>query len=324
MIDQIEPVRTRRPLLVDEPASIDGVMAREGKAALGTLGYFLEHPRRAARALATDPFEAWTTFWDRRAQAREMRVSVNYRYDAADDWEQLLHDSLGVSWPCSATSEFWTLWAAVTGPLKAQGIRLGPASFSSWNDGDAGLVRAIWCLVRHLRPTNVVETGVARGMTSRMILEALERNAREGTADGRLWSIDLPPLDPVWHADVRMAVGERFPHRWTYIRGSSRRRLPALLARLGEIDLFVHDSLHSERNVRFEADRAWSVLRPGGALVIDDIDSNRGFRSFRETFSGHRSLVCESEPADPDPRRYNNKGLFGIILKTPTAPVGQH
>jgi hypothetical protein len=88
-----------------------------------------------------------------------------------------------------------------------------------------------------------------------------------------------------------------------------------LLSRLGRIDLFVHDSRHSEHNVRFELDRAWPALRRGGALVVDDIDSNWGFRSFSETFSGHRSLVCQAEPLHPDLRRFDGKGLFGIIYK---------
>jgi hypothetical protein len=43
------------------------------------------------------------------------------------------------------------------------------ASFQFWNDGDAGLARAIWCLTRHLMPKKVVETGVAHGVTSRHI-----------------------------------------------------------------------------------------------------------------------------------------------------------
>jgi hypothetical protein len=51
----------------------------------------------------------------------------------------------------------------------------------------------------------------------------------------------------------------RRQQRWTYIHGLSRQRLPGLLSELGQIDLFVHDSLHSERNVRVpvpEATRA--------------------------------------------------------------------
>jgi hypothetical protein len=99
------------------------------------------------------------------------------------------------------------------------------------------------------------------------------------------------------------------------MKGLSRRRLPGLLSQLGQIDLFIHDSLHTERNVRFELDQAWKVLKAGGALVIDDIDMNWGFDSFTKTFSGYQSMICEAEPLHPDTRRFNKKGLFGIILK---------
>jgi len=61
------------------------------------------------------------------------------------------------------------------------GHRLGPESYFGWNDGDPELVRAIWCLIRHLNPAVVVETGVARGFTTRLILEALERNGWGGS-----------------------------------------------------------------------------------------------------------------------------------------------
>ena len=100
-------------------------------------------------------------------------------------------------------------------------------------------------------------------------------------------------------------------------RGSSLRRLPGLLAKLGQIDMFIHDSLHSERNVRFELDRVWPMLRPGEAIVVDDIDANDGFHSFNRDFPGHPSFVCEAEPLHEDPRRFNKKGLFGVILKMP-------
>jgi len=166
----------------------------------------------------------------------------------------------------------------------------------------------------HLKCETVVETGVAHGVTSRIILEAMIRNGR-----GHLWSIDLPPLDRALREQVGVAVDPVMRDRWTYISGSSRRRLPGLLSRLGRIDLFVHDSLHSERNVRFELDRAWPVLRPEGALVVDDIDANWGFHTFNETFAGNPHLVCEAEPLRPDHRRFNKKGLFGIVLKRPDA-----
>jgi hypothetical protein len=66
-------------------------------------------------------------------------------------------------------------------------------------------------------------------------------------------------------------------------------------------------------------DRAWAILRLGGAIVVDDIDANWGFKSFVLAVSGYRSLICEAEPLRPDLRRFNKKGLFGITLKEPTA-----
>jgi hypothetical protein len=276
------------------------------------LRYLLKHPLSLVD-LAADPLQVLTNIGDIYVAQREQR-RPQCRYESDESWERRLHDFLGVPWPCHLTPEFWDIWSEVIKELEAKGIKAGPESFGSWNDGDAGLARAIWCLVRHLKPNKIVETGVAHGVTSRFILEALNRN---GT--GYLWSIDLPPIEKDWQKQVAVAVGDRFADRWSYIKGSSRRQLPKLFTRLGQIDLFVHDSLHSERNVRFELDRAWVALRPGGALVVDDIDANWGFRSFTQAFSGQQSMICEAEPLRPDLRRFNGKGLFGIILKEPTA-----
>src|ERR1700722_5287922 len=274
------------------------------------LRYLLKHPLAAADLVA-DPIETWTRIRDEYVGARELR-GTHCSYESDSNWERWLHERLGVPWPCPFTAEFHTLWAEVIAELESKGIKPGPESFVAWNDGDAGFVRAIWCLTRHLRPKNVVETGVAHGVTSRFILEALERNGA-----GHLSSIDLPPIENVWREQVGAAVSERHRKNWTYIKGSSRVRLPKLLSTLGEIDMFVHDSIHSERNVRFEMDRVWAKLRGGGAIVVDDVDANWGFRSFGEGFSGHRSIVCDAEPIRPDLRRFNNKGLFGIVVKEP-------
>jgi hypothetical protein len=103
--------------------------------------------------------------------------------------------------------------------------------------------------------------------------------------------------------------------RWTYIAGTSRRRLPSLLARLGQIDLFIHDSMHTNRNVMFELDCAWDYLAPGGAMVIDDVDANPAFDTFIKAHPEHASWICTAEPLAPDARRFNEKGLFGIICK---------
>lgn len=227
-------------------------------------------------------------------------------YEADPEWEGRLHDLTGA--PFQDDPEFSALPEEVPSEMRIAGVQTGPEAFGPWNDGDPAFLRAVWRLIRHLGARNVVETGVAHGVTSRFILEALARNG-----DGHLWSVDLPIRS--LKAEVGVAVGGRFSDRWTYIEGSSRRRLPALLAQIKELDLFIHDGLHQEYTVRFELDRAWKILRPGGAMVVDDIDTNWGFHSFVEEHPGHPSLVCEASPIRPDLRRFNNKGLFGIILK---------
>lgn len=279
--------------------------------------YLLRHPVLTARALAHDPRDLWIRFYDDFTYARERRTLPCRYDDAVADWEQRLHEFLGAPWPCSANAEHQHIWPEIIGALSARGVCAGPESYFHWNDGDPALIRAVWCLVRHLKPQNVVETGVAHGVTSRFILEALKINGA-----GALWSIDLPYLQPKRQDEVGIAVAETLRKRWMLIRGSSRQRLPPLLAQLGTIDLFVHDSLHSERNVRFELEKAWAKLKPGGAIVVDDIDSNSAFRFFQQAFPDHFSLVCEAEPLHPDQRRFNQKGLFGLILKRTSAQPG--
>ena len=115
-------------------------------------------------------------------------------------------------------------------------------------------------------------------MTSRFVLDALEQNG-----EGHLSSVDLPSVDSRFHSQIGIAVPERHRDRWTYVQGTSRQRLPRLLADLGEVDLFIHDSVHTGSTTRFEIDRAWEVLRPGGALLVDDVYSNLAFADFVET-----------------------------------------
>ena len=77
----------------------------------------------------------------------------------------------------------------------------------------------------------------------------------------------------------RVAVPESLRSRWTYIEGTSGRRLPKLLSAIGPIDLFVHDSSHTERNVLFELTRPWRALERG-AIVADDVQQSSAFDKF--------------------------------------------
>jgi glycosyltransferase involved in cell wall biosynthesis len=279
-------------------------------------------PIRHAAAVATDPLESVILLRERVAEREELRGKrvmgggvmpwPPCPYEVDESWEARLHALVGAPWPCPMHEDFSRLWAEVMWELEAKrGIALGRGAFAGWGDGEPGLVRAVWCLTNHLRPEKVVETGVARGITTRFVLEALMRNDR-----GHLWSVDLPPpLDRGLHAQIGIAVPETLRARWTYIRGSSRRRLRPLLTKIQPIDLFVHDSAHTARNLLFELGRAWDALAPDGVVVADDVDLNCGFHEFRREHRQHPSLVCHAEPLRPDPPRQDGRGVFAVVRK---------
>jgi predicted O-methyltransferase YrrM len=147
-----------------------------------------------------------------------------------------------------------------------------PAS-ASMHDADAGLPDFCYVICRALRPRVVVETGVGSGVTTSFILQALAANN-----EGRLWSIDLPPIGAEQFAGS--FVPQPLRSRWTLLRGRSRDLLPRLLSDLPAPDVFLHDSLHTTRNMTFEFQTAWQRMNAGGVLLSDDIHMSKAFTRF--------------------------------------------
>lgn len=264
--------------------------------------------RHEQRAKATQPLASLP-----RASLRGIMPWPPCPYVTDPDWERHLHEDIGVPWPCPAHRQFHIMWPEVIRMLQERVPQVGRGSFGvdGWSDGDTAFARTVYCLTLHLRPERIVETGVARGITSRFILEAIAHNGY-----GHLWSIDLPPIaEPEIHDQVGVAVTDDLRHSWTYVRGSSRRRLSPLLTELGTIDMFVHDSKHTERNLLFELNRAWDALGPTGLVVADDVDLNCGFHAFRAARPDVPIYICVSEPLQPDTVRQGSTGVFAVSLK---------
>jgi Methyltransferase domain len=253
---------------------------------------------RAARLALEDPVEGLDRALLRLAKARA--TDARREPEADGLWDERLHELLGAGRPCRECAGFREAYDDAIGELEAQGLSVGRGAFGGWDDANPAFASAVWSLCVHLRPRVVVETGVARGVTTRIILEALER-----AGSGHLWSIDRPPLDPELHPQIGAAVPTRLRERWTLLRGTSRRLLPGLLKRVGPIDLFVHDSLHSDRNLRFELTRAWQAMGGSGALVADDIDQNSAFEGVVEAVPELEKVVVRAE----DGRSY-----FGVAV----------
>ncbi len=133
----------------------------------------------------------------------------------------------------------------------------------------------LYVLCRLMKPKVVIETGVAAGVSSFYMLEALHRNR-----EGHLYSIDYP--DPSTRLPTGWLVSYALRDRWTLTLGKSSVKLKPALEDTSLVDLFLHDSDHSYRNMMFEFRTAWPYIRKGGLLLSDDTNVNRSFSDFSE------------------------------------------
>jgi Methyltransferase domain len=238
---------------------------------------FVAHPVRVARALPGE--------WKQRRGKTPWTEA-----DFDEDWYEHLHGLIGAPWPCAEAQQIHGLLAEIGELLSAKGLGTGRHTYGWYSDADIELCSAIWCTALHARPDVVIETGVAHGISSRVVLEALSRNDR-----GHLWSIDLPhPLDHRLHGQTGVAVTDAVRPRWTYLEGESRKMLPPLVVEVGKAELFIHDSLHTATNTLFEMEQAASIMSPGGVMLIDDIRGHDGFATFARRHPEFKTVLCST------------------------------
>ena len=132
-------------------------------------------------------------------------------------------------------------------------------------------VELLYCFVRLTKPELVVETGVGAGFSTAYILKALQINK-----EGKLYSIDFFNTGE----KCGWIIPDSLKERWELIRGLSGEVLHSLLDRLGSIDIFIHDSDHSYRNMMMEFRATWPFLKKGGIFLAHDIGRNDAFFDF--------------------------------------------
>lgn len=146
---------------------------------------------------------------------------------------------------------------------------------------------SLYKLIRDTKPDIVIETGVATGVSTAHILQALHLNNR-----GTLYSIDLPnrfylTSKNIFHAEFNplgqqsgYLIPEGLKIRWYLIIGPTEKELPLLLKKLDKIDVFLHDSEHTYETQMFEMEQAWPHIVEGGCLVVDDATWSTAFEEF--------------------------------------------
>lgn len=65
----------------------------------------------------------------------------------------------------------------------------------------------------------------------------------------------------------------------------SRQILVSPLSRLGTVDVFIHDSLHTYEHMMWELETAYPIVRCKGLLFADDALWNNTFQNFARKFS---------------------------------------
>ena len=224
------------------------------------------------RRLATSPVG-----WAAAVPLRTMRV---VRYDArivgrSLNWLVRDRETTNFTYDLSAINRDQLCWfvSAVTGAEIGQ-VRSWITELETDQEFNASLTRRLsmnptrricatephlarrygwYAIVRALQPDNVVETGTALGLGSCVIAAALLRNGH-----GRLTTIDIDQdsgylIDTPWSSVIDRRIGSSVDE----------------LAKMRDVDMFLHDSLHTYEYETKELAAVEANLR-ADAIVLSD------------------------------------------------------
>jgi hypothetical protein len=138
-------------------------------------------------------------------------------------------------------------------------------------------------LIKVQRPGCVVETGVANGASTRVILQSFREF---DLSNSSLWSFDIDPK--VFSSEL-----ERNSQFNKQIIDSPSSFLSAI-KKIGTIDLFYHDSDHSYENQLLEYNTAWDALSHHGILMSDDVNWSNAFLDFCKKVNRAPLLLSDS------------------------------
>jgi hypothetical protein len=143
--------------------------------------------------------------------------------------------------------------------------------FPAYYDSGPRLRECVARLVCDFDLNVVVETGVAHGRLTRVVLDAFTASAQSGRRRV-LHSVDVDPRTR--HSDLENRAD------WIFHLIDDATSFESIFASIGMCDLFIHDSDHSYDNQFREYMVAWERLRVGGFLVSDDVNWSNAFIDF--------------------------------------------
>lgn len=133
----------------------------------------------------------------------------------------------------------------------------------------------LYILCRIVKPKNIIETGVAYGLSSIYILKALDKNNF-----GTLHSIDSVFRPWQDRNMIGAIIPDKLRKRWRFNFGSSSEKLQDVFNDINDVQIFIHDSLHTYKNMMFEFNCAEKNLDLNGMIISDDVLDNDAFFDF--------------------------------------------
>jgi predicted O-methyltransferase YrrM len=143
-----------------------------------------------------------------------------------------------------------------------------------------------YAIVRAMKPSLVVETGVEKGLGSCVVAAALLRNEAEGRP-GRHLGTDIDPT-------AGWLLGEPYSRVAAVLRGDSQESLRKIE---GPIGVFINDSDHSAAYERGEYEIVSSKLAPDAIVLGDNAHTNPELFEFAER-TGRHFLFFQEAPKD--------------------------
>jgi hypothetical protein len=159
-----------------------------------------------------------------------------------------------------------------------------------WNS-EANLSGFLYSYILTNKPKIIIETGVANGISTRIILTALEK------VGGYLHSFDILPEAEKVAQNYRNWKFHLLPKR------NTKSHLENSVKRIGFCDLWLHDSNHGSNWQTFEYNLALQQLNPSGILFSDDIDASPAWGNFSK------------DRKNPSIAIFDSRKFFGFTLK---------
>lgn len=154
--------------------------------------------------------------------------------------------------------------------------------------GGGGHVELIYSCAEHTRAKRVLETGVAYGWSSLVLL--LSMKSRKNAL---LISTDIPYVAKDNEDFVGCVVPDELKQNWKIFRKQDSKAIPEALKLLGTIDLCHYDSDKSYDGRMRSYPILWNALRDGGIFISDDISDNTAFMHFHKMI-GYNPIITRT------------------------------